>query len=97
MEHYKISQLLNDSTVLTFVTKKWIEVNDLSGGQYFARRNIKFKISMLTSDLYDYSNAYIVVKGRISVRATENTDTQKDIAFKKILHLDHPQQKLTVY
>ena len=39
---------------------------------------------MLKSDLCDYSDAYIVVKGRISVRATENTDKgQKDIALKK--------------
>ena len=29
MEHYEVSKLLNDSTVLKFVTKnKWIEVND---------------------------------------------------------------------
>ena len=32
MEHYKISKLLNDSIVLKFVTKKLIEVNDLSRG-----------------------------------------------------------------
>ena len=31
MEHPKISKLLNDSTVSKFVTRKWIEVNDLSG------------------------------------------------------------------
>ena len=29
MENYKISKLLNDSTVSKFVAKKWIEVNDL--------------------------------------------------------------------
>ena len=34
---------------------------------------------MLRSDLSDYSDAYIVVKGRISVRATENTDTAHEI------------------
>ena len=34
MEHYKISKLLNNSKVSKFVTKKWIEVNDLSSGQY---------------------------------------------------------------
>ena len=34
MEHYKISKLLSDSTVSTFVFKKWIEVNYLSSGQY---------------------------------------------------------------
>ena len=31
MEHYKRSGLLDDSTVLKFVTKKCIKVNDLSG------------------------------------------------------------------
>ena len=34
MEHYKISKLLHKSTLSTFVTKKWIQVNDLSCGQY---------------------------------------------------------------
>ena len=34
MEHYKIFKLLNDSAVSKFVTKKWIEIKDLSSGQY---------------------------------------------------------------
>ena len=42
MEHYKISKLLNDSSILKFVTNKWIEVNDLSSGQYSASKNIRF-------------------------------------------------------
>ena len=29
MKHYKISELLNNSTVSKFVTRKWFEVNDL--------------------------------------------------------------------
>ena len=38
---------------------------------------------MLRSDLCDYSDAYIVVKGRINVRATGNTDIEeKDVTFK---------------
>ena len=45
MKHYKISKLLNDSTVLIFVTKKWVEVNDLSSGQYSVKKNIRFKTS----------------------------------------------------
>ena len=32
MEHYKISRLLNDSSISKFVTKKWVEVNYLSSG-----------------------------------------------------------------
>ena len=66
MECYKISKLLNNSTVSKCVTKKCMEVNDLSGGQYSASKNIRFKTSMLRSNLCDYSDAYIVVKGRIS-------------------------------
>ena len=44
MEHYKISMLLSDSTVSKFVTKKLIEVNDLSGGQCSVNKNIRFKL-----------------------------------------------------
>ena len=33
MEQYKISQLLNESTVLGYVTEKSIKVNNLSSGQ----------------------------------------------------------------
>ena len=39
MEHYRISTLLlNDSTVSKFVTKKWIQGNDLSSGQYSVKK-----------------------------------------------------------
>ena len=51
MEHYKISKLLNDSTMSKFVTKKWIEVNDLSSSQYSVNKNIVFKTSMLFQKL----------------------------------------------
>ena len=37
MEHHKISKLFNDSTVSKSLTRRWIEVNDLSDGQYFWR------------------------------------------------------------
>ena len=56
MEHYKIFTLLNDSTASKSVTKKWIEVYDLSSGQYSVNKNIRFKTSMLRSDLCDYSD-----------------------------------------
>ena len=77
MECYKISKLLNDSTVSKFVTNKWVEVNDLSSGQYSVNKNIRFKTSMLRADLCDYSDAYIVLKERISDRDTENANIRK--------------------
>ena len=67
MEHCKISKLLNDSTVLKFITRKWIKVNDLSNSQNSVNNNITFEASLLRSDLCSYSDACIVVKGRITV------------------------------
>ena len=52
------------------ITKKWIEVHDQSGEADNTNKQIKFKTSALRSDLYDYSDAYIVVKGDITVSAT---------------------------
>ena len=40
MEHHKISKLFKDSVVSKFVTRKWIEENDLSGGQYCVNKNM---------------------------------------------------------
>ena len=85
MEHYKISKRLNDSSVSNFVTKKLVGVNDLSSGQYTVNKNKRFKISMLTSDLCDYSDKYIVVKRTIDLLATaanENDKALKNVAFK---------------
>ena len=79
MEHHKISKLFNDSAVLKFVTRRWIEVNHLSGSHYSSIKNIRLKTPMLRLDLRDYSDAYIVVKGTINAGAVADTDIdQKD-------------------
>ena len=85
MEHYNISKLLNDSTVTNLLQNKWVEVNNLSIAQRSVNKNIRFKISVLRSDLYDYSDAYIVVKVAIdflAAGANENDKAEKDVAFK---------------
>ena len=85
MEHYNISKLLNDSTVKNLLQNKWVEVNDLSSVQRSVHKNIRFKILVLRSDLYDYSDAYIVVKVAIDLLAAganENDKAEKDVAFK---------------
>ena len=56
------------------MTNIWIEVNDLSRGQYS-----RFKTSVLRSNLCDYSDAYIAVKGGISVRGN---NAEKKLIFK---------------
>ena len=75
MEHYKKSKLLNDSTVSKFITKKWIKLNDFSSNLndlYSLNKNIRFKTSILRSDLCDYSDTYIVVKWTITVEGGNN-------------------------
>ena len=82
MKNYKISKLLKDSTVSIFVAKKWIDVNGLSSSQYSVNKNLRFKSSMLRSDC-DYSDVYIVVKGRISVTGTDTANRRnKKLTFK---------------
>ena len=51
---------------------KWIEVYDQSEKNYNVNKEIRFKISILRSDLCDFSNAYIVVKGDITVTNPDN-------------------------
>ena len=84
-EHFKTSELINDSTISKFVTRKWIEVNDLSGGQYSVNKNISFKTPMLWSDLCDYSDVYIVVKETTTVENTNDASKRnKKLTLKNI-------------
>ena len=61
-----------------FITKKWIEVHDQSGGTYNTNEQIRFKTSMLRSDLCDFSDAYIVVKRKITFSATDGANNIRD-------------------
>ena len=81
MDIQKITNFLDTTSdnkdLPTFVTKKWIEVYDQSEGNYNVNKEIRIKTSILRSDLCDFSDAYIVVKGNITV--TEKTFTADDI------------------
>ena len=73
MEYQKIANLIDDNTLnqpSKFRTRNWIEINDESRGVYNVGSQIKFKTTMLKSVLCDYSDAYILVKGTISVTNT---------------------------
>ena len=65
-----------------FVTKKWIEVYDQSEKNYNVNKEIRIKTPMLRSDLCDFSDAYIVVKGDITVTNPNNAKRNKAVAFK---------------
>ena len=73
MEYDKINNLLlseyNESEKLSkFVTREYVRVNSLSN-TYNENKSIRFKTPMLRSNLCDYSDAYILVKGTITVTA----------------------------
>ena len=64
-----------------FVTKRWIEVYDQSEGNYNVTKEIRIKTSMLRSDLCDYYDAYIVVKGTITVLRLNAAKKNKAVAL----------------
>ena len=84
MEYQKITNLLGNipDKVRRLITKKWIEVHDQSGETYTTNKQIRFKTSMLRSDLCDYSDEYIVVKGKIIVTNPNNNAYDKKLALK---------------
>ena len=58
-------------------------MNDLSSGQHSIKKNIRFKTSMLRSDLCDYSDAYTVLKGTITVGGDDyDKKRNKKLTFK---------------
>ena len=73
MEYQKVINLLDDTTnqLSKFRTINLFVINDESRGMYNVSNQTKFKTSMIRSNLCDYSDAYIHVKGTITVLNTE--------------------------
>ena len=87
MEYDKIKNLLlsedNESEQLfKFVTREYVRVNTLLN-TYNENKSIRFKTPMLMSNLCDYSDAYILVKGTIMVTAPGDNDDANNIRDKK--------------
>ena len=99
MEYYKINNLLlsedNESKVSKgnranemseqlsrFVTREYVRVNSLSN-TYNENKSIRFKTPMLRSNLCDYSDAYILVKGTITVMAPGVNNNANNIRDKR--------------
>ena len=87
MEYQKITNLLNNesSKPSKFRIKNWVEINDDVRGLYFPNKQIRFKTSMLRSSLCDYSDAYIRVKGNISVNNNAGAGAAANNPNKKVI------------
>ena len=85
MEYHEIINFLGNipDQILKFVTRKWVEIYDESGGTYNVNKEARFKAQQLRSDLCDYNNAYIVVTGKINVTNPNNDACHEKLALKK--------------
>ena len=79
----KITNLLGNITdkVPGFITKKWIEVHDQSGESYNISKQRRLKTSMLRFHLCDSSDAYIIVKGTITVADLNDDHMDQETSF----------------
>ena len=88
MEYDKINNLLlsedNEMSekLSKFVTREYVRVNSLIN-KYNENKSIIFKTHMLRSNLCDYSDAYILVKGTITVTAPEANNDANNIRDKR--------------
>ena len=79
MDYQKIANLL-DNTLdepFKFRTKNWVEINDESKELYGTGSEIKFKTTMVRSNLCDCADAYILVKATITITGAGDDDAAK--------------------
>ena len=86
MEYQKIINMLDNTPnqPTKFRTKNWVEINDYARGTHNRDSQINFKTSTLKSSLYNYGDAYILVKGTISIgaHARDNPNNgDKEVVF----------------
>ena len=80
METQKIVNLLNgsDNDNSKFATKKWYIIDSETKGDYSQNDEAMFLTRSVESSLYDYSDAYILVTGNITVA----TNAATQVVFK---------------
>ena len=83
-ENCKFSHTTSDDKDLpSFVTKKWIDVYYQSEQNYNPNKEIRIKMSLLRSDLCDFSDVYIVVEGDIILEGDDDANERnKNLTFK---------------
>ena len=79
MEYQKIANLLDKELNQTskFRTRNWVEINDESRETYTSN-DIRFKTTMIRSSLCDYADAYILVKGTITITGNAGAEPNPD-------------------
>ena len=70
--------LLDEASNSRFVTRKWNIVNDQSNANYDVRNEIIYNTEVLKCNLCDWNDAYIMVKGNITIAG----DRRAEVPFK---------------
>ena len=92
MDTQKIPNLLGDvdNESSKFTTRKWYITNDQNNTVYGewnkGNRTLKFETRVIKSNLWDYSDAYILVTGDITATGG-NADLILALHLKIVLHL----------
>ena len=84
MEYKKIANLLDNASnqPSRYRTRHWVGINDDSRGKY-TNADVKFKTTMLKSDLCNYADAYIFVKGTITITGAGDDDAARQLDERK--------------
>ena len=86
MEYKKVIDLLGGTVDITnlpkYTTVKWIEVYGESVGTYNPNKNFRFKAPELRNYLCNWSDAYLIVTGKISVTIPNDNAYDKKLAPK---------------
>ena len=93
MEYQKIVNFLESTSdnLWKFRTRNWVEIYHESRGNY-ANGDIRFKTTMLRSNLCDYADSYIPVKKTITItgagdNAGKRQAGERDKGVTFVLHL----------
>ena len=73
MEHQKILNLLNEVNDSKFVTRNWNIFTDQSNAKYDVGNETIYNTEVLKSNLCDHNDAYILVRGDITVTSAPET------------------------
>ena len=87
MEYQKMANLLNDESnqASKYRTKNQVQINDDVWGVYSPNKQTRFKTTILRSSLCGYGDAYILVKGNITVNNTDAAGADANNTNKKVI------------
>ena len=86
IKYRKIANLLGSTIDKVPKCSNKKEIYDKYDIKYNTSKQIKFKTSMVRSNLYDYFDAYIIVKEKITLTGPNDNAYDKELAFERAIY-----------